>query len=134
MSDRNAPQTNSPGSPFSGSNELVADVAAVSAQECEELTSFLSTFPEHECNPEHWRARLRWWWEDNPAFSEELGRGWILRNQGKIVGFMGSIPARFVANGVETIAFGGTTWRVLAQVQRAVVEGQGRTQPEPRSH
>lgn len=94
---------------------LKAEIAPVFANDYEELASFLSTFPGVASSCVSWHARLRWWWDNNPAFSEDLVRGWTLRAEGKIVGFLGSIPLRFMADGRETIAFAGTTWRVLPE-------------------
>ncbi len=42
-------------------------------------------------------------------------RGWLLREQGEIVGFLGTIPWKFQLGGHETTVFAGTTWRVLPE-------------------
>ena len=42
-------------------------------------------------------------------------RGWLLREQDEIVGFLGAIPWKFQLGGHETTVFAGTTWRVLPE-------------------
>ena len=93
----------------------MAETEVVLASDYEELADFLATFPGLEGRRDAWLARFRWWWEENPVFSEELLRGWLLREAGRIVGFMGAIPLRFQIQGAESIAFAGTTWRVLKE-------------------
>ena len=55
------------------------------------------------------------WWDLNPAFDEGFARGWLLREQDEIVGFLGAIPWKFQLGGRETTVFAGTTWRVLPE-------------------
>jgi hypothetical protein len=81
----------------------------------DELAAFLASFPGETRGVAHWRARLRAWWSENPACPDDLDVCWLLRDAGRIAGFMGAIPARFQLDGVETIALGGTTWRVLPE-------------------
>jgi hypothetical protein len=92
---------------------MPAEVVAVKPGDYEELAAFLAAFPGDKSNAEAWLLRLRAWWDENPAFSEEVARGWALRDSGRIVGFFGSIPLQFQIGGKATTAFAGTTWRVL---------------------
>ncbi len=39
------------------------------------------------------------WWDLNPAYDDAFTRGWLLREQGEIVGFLGSIPWKFQLGG-----------------------------------
>src|SRR5688572_22090782 len=91
------------------------ETVTVLASDYEELAKFLATFPGLQGSRDAWLARFRWWWEENPVFTEELLRGWLLRDAGRIVGFMGAIPLCFQLRGKEAIAFAGTTWRVLKE-------------------
>ena len=55
------------------------------------------------------------WWDLNPSFSSAPSRGWLLREQGRIVGFLGTIPIKMQLAGKESLSFGGTTWRVAPE-------------------
>ncbi len=90
------------------------EVAPVSLTDYAALSAFLADFPDDETgSAEAWLSRMRTWWDLNPAFDEALARGWLLREKGEIVGFLGSIPWKFQLDGHETTVFAGTTWRVL---------------------
>lgn len=92
------------------------EVASVSEADYAELASFLAAFPDDEsASAESWLSRMRAWWDLNPAYVDALTRGWMLRENGRIVGFLGSIPWRFRLGGNDTTVFAGTTWRVLPE-------------------
>jgi len=94
------------------------------------LADFNAHF-EGETRPiEFWMARFRLWWDDNPAWDADAGRGWALIASGCIVGFVGLFPSYFQLNGVRTRAWISTTWRVHGthrgdslKLMRAVVTG-----------
>jgi hypothetical protein len=76
------------------------------------LADFNAQF-EGETRPgEFWIGRFRLWWEGNPAWDADATRGWTLISSGRIVGFVGVIPAFFQVNGAESRAWSSTTWRV----------------------
>lgn len=108
-----------PGSPDPQSShglQGVPEVSKVYPADYAELAAFLADFPgDKSKSAASWRNRMRTWWELNPAYAHGLTRGWLLRQDGKIVGFFGSIPWRFQLGGAETTVFAGTTWRVLAE-------------------
>lgn len=79
----------------------------------EELARFLTAFPGEKQDLVFWRDRFRLWWDENPAFSNDLARGWILRKKGNIVGLMGNLSSLFQLCGKPVIINSGTTWRVL---------------------
>lgn len=93
------------------------ELALVTTSDYKELIKYLSNFEGEDRGSEFWRARLRLWWDDNPAFSNRIERGWILKrtDNGKIVGFIGNIPSFFQFSGNIIIAFNSTTWRVSRQ-------------------
>ena len=92
------------------------EVSRVSEADYAALSSFLADFPEDESgSADAWLRRMRTWWDLNPAYDDALTRGWLLREQGEIVGFLGSIPWKFQLGGRETTVFAGTTWRVLPE-------------------
>jgi hypothetical protein len=91
------------------------EVLAIGPADCERVAAFLASVPvqSETMSVEAWLARLRSWWDYNPSFTEDCTRGWILCEAGVVVGFVGAIPMKFLAGGVETTAVASTTWRVL---------------------
>lgn len=59
-----------------------------------------------------WRRRLAHWWDENPFAALSPSRGWVLRHEGRIAGFMALIPAGYAARGELTTACIASTWRV----------------------
>jgi hypothetical protein len=93
---------------------MPVEVAVVRADDYEELASFMAAFPGvRACSIPGWRSRLRAWWDANPAFDESIPRGWLVRDNGKIGGFFGSLPLKIQVGGREMQAFAATSWRVL---------------------
>jgi hypothetical protein len=92
------------------------EVSRVSEADYAALSRFLAAFPDDESgSAKAWLNRMRSWWDLNPAYDDSFARGWMLRERGKIVGFLGSIPWKFQLGGRETTVFAGTTWRVLPE-------------------
>ena len=92
------------------------EVSRVSLTDYAALSTFLAGFPDDESGDAGaWMRRMQTWWDLNPAFDDGVTRGWLLREQGEIVGFLGAIPWKFQLGGQETTVFAGTTWRVLPQ-------------------
>lgn len=69
-------------------------------------------------DPFLWERRFRWWWDKNPAFKPGMERGWCLKDNDKIVGFIGVIPSKFQLSGRETTVLNGTTWAVLPEYRQ----------------
>jgi len=89
-------------------------VTVVQPEDYEELASFMAAFPGvKERSAASWLGRLRAWWDLNPAFEQTFPRGWLIRDQGKIGGFFGSLPLRMQLDGKDATAFAATSWRVL---------------------
>lgn len=86
----------------------------VRADQYQALADFNAHFEDETRPVEFWLGRFRLWWDDNPAWDANATRGWTLVADGRIVGFVGVIPALFQTNGVETRACFSTTWRVNA--------------------
>ncbi|HEY1051722.1 MAG TPA: hypothetical protein VGE39_18250 [Prosthecobacter sp.] len=59
-----------------------------------------------------WHERLSHWWDKNPFAEQCVERGWTLRHEGRMVGFMALIPACYAVRGQATPAFMASTWRV----------------------
>ncbi len=90
------------------------EVETVSNIHYDELIEFLSNFEDETRDSEFWRSRLYFWWDQNPAFSDKIERGWVLtrNDNNKIVGFIGNIPTFFHFQGKKIIVFNATSWRV----------------------
>ncbi len=61
---------------------------------------------------EFWTARFEMWWAANPAWTPQFPRGWVLENDGALVGFIGNIPVKFLIFGQERIAAASSSWFV----------------------
>jgi len=85
---------------------------ADSQQARAELIPWLVATDTEYLNAETWQKRLAHWWDDNPFAAKVTLRGWILRYDGNIVGFMGLIPTCYAVCGQATPAFIASTWRV----------------------
>lgn len=72
-------------------------------QECSEFLAFIYNRTE-----KFWLDRFNFIWDQNPAFSETHERGFVLKDQMKIVGFIGKFPTKFLLAGKEGIAWNGT--------------------------
>ena len=86
---------------------------SVSPNDYKELASFLYDFEEGAKSREFWLNTFDIWWDKNPAFSNDIERGWLLRDKGRIVAFIGSLPSYFQVAGQKTRIFAITTWMVL---------------------
>jgi len=94
----------------------VADVSVLRSEEYDELATFMAGFPGvRPRSAIDWQSRLRTWWDLNPAYEPAFPKGWVLREDGRIAGFFGSIPLRMQLGGEETTAFAATSWRVLPE-------------------
>ena len=87
----------------------------VTKSDYNELTDFLSHFEQGKRGRGFWRNRLSFWWDDNPAFSEDMERGWVLKDNDRIVGFFGIVPTRFQLSYNPITVFNSTTWRVMSE-------------------
>jgi hypothetical protein len=89
------------------------NISVVNSDDYNCLIDFLVNFENEKRGPEFWRKRLNFWWDHNPAFSSKIERGWIIKDNQKIVGFLGIIPTEFQLSSKKILAFNSTTWRVL---------------------
>ena len=75
------------------------------------LDLLIEGFPSHSATI--WERRFETWWKDNPMLSSGLAAGWVLEErESGIVGFMGSIPVKFLINGEKGIAVAASSWYV----------------------
>ncbi|MEO5347529.1 MAG: hypothetical protein H7834_14315 [Magnetococcus sp. YQC-9] len=88
-------------------------VRPIEAADCDVLAAFCADFPEERRDLLFWKQRFRFWWEENPAFSESFPRGCLMENQGEIVGIFALFPTHIILKGQKCIAANMTCWRVL---------------------
>lgn len=94
------------------------EISTVETSNYDELSLFLSQFSGETERLDFWLARFRFWWDKNPACSKELKRGWFLRKNKRIVGFIGNIPLFLQLHGKKAISYAATTWRVLPEYRQ----------------
>lgn len=90
------------------------------------IAAFLAAFPNDKRSMESWLARFYAWWEGNPSFEEGFHRGWMLRDAGRIVGFIGAVPIKIRVGGCEVTSIAGTTWRVLVEFRGMAMQLKSR--------
>ena len=98
-------------------------VAALEADERDELAEYLATSGDENMPSADWRRRMDLWWDRNPYFGADATRGWTVRADGSLVGFFGVVPLGFQIAGREAIVYGSTTWRVDAAHRHVSMAG-----------
>ena len=61
---------------------------------------------------EFWVHRFEFWWNLNPAYTDQFPRGWVIEKDTSIVGFIGNIPVKFLIRGEVRIAAASNNWYV----------------------
>jgi hypothetical protein len=70
-------------------------------------------FVEFEsCELDDFYALCMYRWRDNPARTDAHPFGWIAVDGGKVVGFLGVVPARYKVGDIEVPAASGTSWAI----------------------
>jgi len=90
------------------------ELISIRKEDYEGIVIFLSNFQGERRDEVFWENRLLFWWDNNPAFSDDLKRGWILKDTDslKIVGFIANIPTFFIYEGKKIVVNNASTWRV----------------------
>ena len=70
----------------------------------------------------YWLNRFKLWWDANPAYTEDMARGWVLDDMDRIVGFIGAIPMWMRIEGENSIVYGITSWNVTAEYRAFSME------------
>jgi hypothetical protein len=100
----------------------MAEISIVGPQDYADLAMFLSSFPGLAAARGFWDSRFSLWWEANPAFGPAVERGWLLRDQGRVVGFLGNVPSLFQLDGEPVTAYNASTWMVLPEYRGRSLE------------
>jgi len=79
-----------------------------------ELADFLKKTGDLPANGCTWEDRLAHWWDDNPHASQHPLRGYIVRDEGKLVGYGGAIPMSYSLDGKRIPALVATTLRIAS--------------------
>ena len=84
-------------------------IRKVEDQDLIPLSEFLPKgFPAVTQN--NWLEIFDYWWSTNPAYSEEIPRGWLLEKDNAIVGFLGNIPLHILIHGEVKLAVAANNW------------------------
>lgn len=77
-----------------------------------DLARFLIQHDHGSRTEAFWLNRFSHWWDENPVYQKGDERGWCLKDNNRIVGFLGIVPSKYQIMGKETVVFNSTTWRV----------------------
>ncbi len=69
-------------------------------------------------NKIYWQNTFQTIWENNPYLSDDLQKAWILVENEKIGGFLGSIPTQFWAEREAKTTFSATSWFVSHEFRK----------------
>lgn len=89
-----------------------------------ELVPFLITQfrGEGACDTEQWLRRMAYWWNENPFAHAHPCRGWLLRDAGQVVGYLGVIPTFYEdISGKPMPALMVTTWAIMEDHRHAAL-------------
>jgi hypothetical protein len=98
-----------------------SQILAVSEADLPGIAGFLAEWPDEPMREDQWRARFDHWWSSNPYYEKESVRGYVIKDQDRIVGFCGLIPMPFQLAGRERLVFASSTWRVLPKYRHSSV-------------
>ena len=87
-----------------------------------ELLDFLNRTGHPPAGTCSWEARLSHWWDQNPHASQHPLRGYIVRHEGRIVGYGGTIPSSYSVQGQRIPSLYATTLRADAEFHRAGIQ------------
>ncbi len=70
-----------------------------------------------------WVDRFTCWWDENPAMSDGVARGWILyEDDGKVGGTFGNLTARYFIDGQVKIVSAGANYYMSRKSRRRALE------------
>ena len=83
-----------------------------------EIVKFLhQAWPETTL--ETWQKRLTYWWKENPFHRPDSHHGFLARAEGRIVGFVGGIPAQYAFHGQALPGLYATSFKVEKKYAQA---------------
>ncbi|MBN2088465.1 hypothetical protein JW964_02585 [candidate division KSB1 bacterium] len=93
----------------------MTQIRTVDKADYEKLSRFLANFQNEQRDQTFWQSRFQLWWDQNPAYSESIIRGWIILDSEQIVGFLGNVPSFLQLFNYQVTVYSSTTWRVLPE-------------------
>ena len=93
----------------------MAETVQVSMDHYEELAEYMADFSHDSRRSEFWMRRFASWWDENPVFSQDPVRGWMIQDEGRIGGFLGNIVSPMSVSGRPLLVHSMTSWRVLPE-------------------
>lgn len=75
-----------------------------------ELGEYLVDAIDDPLSVDGWEKRFAYWWDENPAAELHPSRGWTLRENGRLAGFLALIPQGYSVKGELTPALAASTW------------------------
>lgn len=87
----------------------------------EELVPFLNRELTGGREEDLWWRRMVHWWDENPFAVEIAHRGWVLKAESKIVGFMAIIPAGYAVEGKFLPSMIASSWVIVPEHRNAAV-------------
>ncbi|MFH2203154.1 MAG: hypothetical protein ABIJ96_08585 [Elusimicrobiota bacterium] len=90
----------------------MAELIAARQEDYDALAGYLGAFIGTYGERRFWLSRFRLWWDANPAYAADQPRGWLLKDQGRIAGFLGAVPSRMLVGGGERTVYSITSWMV----------------------
>jgi len=98
-------------------------ISPLRVEDYEAAAVFLERITNEVFKREFWLDRFEYWWDKNPAMSEGIDRGWILRcKDGGVGGFVGNIPVKYYIKGQERTACCITSWYVGEEYRKRSIE------------
>ncbi len=87
-----------------------------------ELLDFLNRTGHPPAGTCSWEDRLHHWWDQNPHASQHALRGYVVRHEGYIVGYGGTIPSSYTFQGQRVPSLYATTLRADPRFHRAGIQ------------
>lgn len=75
-----------------------------------ELAEYLVTVIADPLPVEGWLGRFAHWWDENPYAGLHEARGWVVRKEGRLAGFLALIPVGYSVKGKLTPGLAASTW------------------------
>jgi len=93
-------------------------IVSLTPKEYGEASIFLESQNKKRDAP-FWQQRFKFWWDQNPALDGHNNtRGWIIKEENNVVGFIGNIPTQFQLFNKEVLAFNGTNLVIAPEYRK----------------
>ncbi len=93
-------------------------IREITDNDYEDIARYHSSFPEEDRTYQQWLDRIKYWWDENPAYYKGHPRGVLAIENNRIIGMTSNIPTRMVLDGKEIIVINGSSWRVLPEYRK----------------